>query len=370
MSPAGGGTIGRETDAGQPIDRLAECFPGPGTMQSGEVSEQKIGHLLTQIRWVTRISVALSSAVRVEDVYSVLVAGLISPLGLGYSHALVFEADSHGEVLTGKFALGYEKREDIVALAADLEDETRFLEERHEALSSRAQHDEKALEELQTLQMGTQWVTVFQRLGPENEETRAIGSMSFPVRPGGMDRVPAPNGGTVFQRAFWARRPLVMNKEPGDTRVPKELSALLPDEFAVLPLRTNRGLRSVVLLDRRLTGEPITDDSIEALEWFSTQGALALQNAELIQDLENAYQELKAVDQLKSNFLSIISHELRTPLTAITGFVELILHEKVGPVNESQKSLLTRVAKNTRHLNNMVNDLIEIAEIEAEGVRD
>jgi signal transduction histidine kinase len=108
-------------------------------------------------------------------------------------------------------------------------------------------------------------------------------------------------------------------------------------------------------------------DDLYELEWFCRQATLAIENIEMHSDLSRAYEELKQLDQMKSNFLSIISHELRTPLTAMTGFLDLILDGRVGEMNENQKTLLARVAKNTHHLNHLVNDLIELAEIEAAG---
>ncbi|MBN1477333.1 HAMP domain-containing histidine kinase, partial [Candidatus Sumerlaeota bacterium] len=91
--------------------------------------------------------------------------------------------------------------------------------------------------------------------------------------------------------------------------------------------------------------------------------------AELFADLQHAYNEIQEVDTLKSNFLSTISHELRTPLTSILGFVQLILEGRAdGPINETQRRLLMRVVDKSRDLHSMVNDILEIAEIQAEGL--
>ncbi|MEI6037748.1 MAG: HAMP domain-containing sensor histidine kinase, partial [Planctomycetota bacterium] len=78
----------------------------------------------------------------------------------------------------------------------------------------------------------------------------------------------------------------------------------------------------------------------------------------------------KEVDRLKTNFLSIVSHELRTPLTSIIGFVRLVEEEKVGPITPPQCDLLKRVSHHAAHLQSMVNDLLEIAEVEAGGMID
>jgi PAS domain S-box-containing protein len=74
--------------------------------------------------------------------------------------------------------------------------------------------------------------------------------------------------------------------------------------------------------------------------------------------------ELRRVDELKSNFVSLISHELRTPLTAIKGAVHLLLHPSGGPPSEPQKVLSTIVHNNTERLIRLVNDLLDMVSIE------
>lgn len=322
-------------------------------------------HLVNQLRWVTRISVALSSAVHADDIYSVLLSGMVSPSGLGFTHAMVFEADSQGREMTGRLAVRIQTTREYEALQRELEDEGRFLEQKRQELASRASDDESACDELRMLQLGSQWVTLSQRLGADSPETDEIRRLRYTMQEPEPGQPP-----TLFQAARQFAGPRVVDKSTGNGSIPKELQPLLHEQFAVVPLRTVRGLRALILIDRGLTGEPLTNDDVESLDWFATQGALALQNADLISDLERTYEELKTVDQLKSNFLSIISHELRTPLTAITGFIELLINGKAGEVSDAQKNLLIRVAKNTSHLSNMVNDLIEIAEIKAEGLSD
>ncbi|MDK2971726.1 MAG: hypothetical protein PWP23_1481 [Candidatus Sumerlaeota bacterium] len=330
------------------------------------VTTPRIEHLVKQVRLVTRISVELSSVVDTEDVYSVLISGLISPLGLGYSRAILFEVSSGGDELVGKFSIGFRSIEEREELREELGAENAFLEKRRADLMALAERDDKAADELRTLELGSQWVTVFQRLGTDSPESSTVERLRYLFEE---EDTPSPLF-PLFVRARTIQGPRIFDLQKEAIRVPAELADILPHQFALVPIRTKRGLRALIFLDKHLTREPLTPDDAESLDWFATQGALALQNSELIRDLEKTYEELKAVDQLKSNFLSVISHELRTPLTAISGFVELILNGKVGDVTETHRSLLTRVAKNTGHLSNMVTDLIEIAEIKAEGISD
>ncbi len=82
-------------------------------------------------------------------------------------------------------------------------------------------------------------------------------------------------------------------------------------------------------------------------------------------DLEVRNREVEKANQLKSEFLATMSHELRTPLTAIIGFSDLLAEQIAGPLNESQASYLGYVRKGSRHLLQLINDVLDMSKIEA-----
>lgn len=67
----------------------------------------------------------------------------------------------------------------------------------------------------------------------------------------------------------------------------------------------------------------------------------------------------------KSQFLANMSHELRTPLNAIIGYTELILDNIYGEVPEKIRDVLQRLEKNGRHLLGLINEVLDVAKIEA-----
>lgn len=73
----------------------------------------------------------------------------------------------------------------------------------------------------------------------------------------------------------------------------------------------------------------------------------------------------KELEESKTNFISMLSHELRTPLTAIRGFVDLILTGSTGELTAEQREYLVIVFDQSEHLQNLINSLLEFAEIEA-----
>jgi signal transduction histidine kinase len=89
------------------------------------------------------------------------------------------------------------------------------------------------------------------------------------------------------------------------------------------------------------------------------------QLAELVAKLELARDQATEANRAKSQFLANMSHELRTPLNAILGYTELILDNIYGEVPEKSRKVLERVNHNGRHLLGLINDVLDLAKIEA-----
>ncbi|HYU31816.1 MAG TPA: ATP-binding protein, partial [Thermoanaerobaculia bacterium] len=75
--------------------------------------------------------------------------------------------------------------------------------------------------------------------------------------------------------------------------------------------------------------------------------------------------QLEQASAAKSQFLANVSHELRTPLNAIIGYTHLLLEGVSGDMSSAQREKLGRVDSNARHLLSIINDLLDIARIEA-----
>jgi signal transduction histidine kinase len=81
--------------------------------------------------------------------------------------------------------------------------------------------------------------------------------------------------------------------------------------------------------------------------------------------LERANLELRRIDGMKSEFVSVASHELRTPLAAIKNAVQLVLKGTAGKINENQERFLSMAERNINRLTNILNDLLNLSRIES-----
>jgi two-component system phosphate regulon sensor histidine kinase PhoR len=73
--------------------------------------------------------------------------------------------------------------------------------------------------------------------------------------------------------------------------------------------------------------------------------------------------QLKELDRLKSEFVSVVSHDLRSPLTAILGYVQLL--ERAGSLNEMQKEFVNRVQASVANITSLIGDLLDLGRLEA-----
>jgi signal transduction histidine kinase len=74
---------------------------------------------------------------------------------------------------------------------------------------------------------------------------------------------------------------------------------------------------------------------------------------------------MQEANRLKSEFLANMSHELRTPLNAIIGFAELMFKGKVGPVSPDHKEYLGDILASSRHLQQLIDDVLDLAKVES-----
>ncbi len=114
---------------------------------------------------------------------------------------------------------------------------------------------------------------------------------------------------------------------------------------------------------------------VEFLATLASQAAVAIQNAQLYQDLVQQADELKrktreleTANKVKDEFLSVMSHELRTPLSVIMGYAGLIKDGMLGKINSQQDAAIKKVLARGAEQLNMINDIMQTTQLEARAV--
>lgn len=127
--------------------------------------------------------------------------------------------------------------------------------------------------------------------------------------------------------------------------------------YAGAPLILNNNVRIGTLCVIDNHARSITKDQKESLEALARQVVNQL-------ELRLQLKEMQILDKAKDEFLSMVNHELRTPLTSLSGSLSILNYQK-DKLDESMKTMLDIAARNADQLLLIVNDILDLAKMEA-----
>ena len=164
--------------------------------------------------------------------------------------------------------------------------------------------------------------------------------------------------------------PALARREQMKLHIP-ETGVELPVEVVSGKILNRRGEPlAIVSVLHDLTEQAENERLYEELKTFSSQLEERIQaaTADLAEQntrLQWQSRELEKANRLKSEFLASMSHELRTPINALIGYASLMLDRIYGDLTPRQEEGLNRIQGAAQHLLALINDILDLAKIEA-----
>lgn len=188
--------------------------------------------------------------------------------------------------------------------------------------------------------------------------------LRFKAAPGyqyeNLSSISVPLESSVAGWIFRTCQPIVIQNAARDPRIYRNVDKVLKFKTKSLigiPLKIKDKPIGVIEAINKKSSGYYTENDLAILETLAGQATIAIENAQLMNQLREANTELLRLDKLKSNFIAIASHELRTPLGLILGHATF-LKEYTPKEHQEQVDVIIRSAMN---LKNIIEDLSTIA---------
>jgi signal transduction histidine kinase len=136
-------------------------------------------------------------------------------------------------------------------------------------------------------------------------------------------------------------------------------------KMLMIPVRYQTELVGILALHTPHSNRMFQPEESGALLAISGQAASAIRNAQLFEQIQEAYAELQRMDKLKDEFIVTASHELRTPLSAISGYSSLLKRQSGRITPQQILRFATKIGSATQQLSDLVSNMTEAAKMGA-----
>ncbi|MHB0878008.1 MAG: hybrid sensor histidine kinase/response regulator [Anaerolineae bacterium] len=190
--------------------------------------------------------------------------------------------------------------------------------------------------------------------GPQNGNG-ASGDLR-PTAGQNVDDAGAPHWQAIATLAVQSDRPLLF-----DQRQPHALLAAAgAASLLACTVNSKQGGVGVLIAVHDDPGRSFDEGDREFLNVLCGQAGIAIENASLFGELRRAYEELKQLDYMKSEFISIAAHELRTPLAILMGYAGIL----EGMVPSDVKQYATIILRNAGRLRALMDEMLNLDALE------
>ncbi|MEW6731683.1 MAG: response regulator [Acidobacteriota bacterium] len=178
---------------------------------------------------------------------------------------------------------------------------------------------------------------------------------------------------TEIREQLLSGHPFISNNTTEDLRISSKWKLLSGvQSLLVVPIHSSKQLFGMLYVESYTKHHNFNYAALRIIQGLANQAAIALENARLYTELKNKNHELaelndqlKKLDQLKSNFLNIATHELRTPISIVLGYNMMLRNDMGDGLSAEQAELLDESIVNCRRLIQLINSMLDISRIES-----
>lgn len=176
-----------------------------------------------------------------------------------------------------------------------------------------------------------------------------------------------PGSGIIGSIALSGKSEIInnTNKDPRAVHIEGTADEEEGEKLMGIPLLARERILGVMVIWRSASEPLFTEDDLSFCTALASHAAMAIYNAQLYGQAGIARQEAENANRSKTRFLATMSHELRTPLNSIINFAYLLKEGVEGPVAEGQNDMLGRIENSGHYLLSLINDILDLAKIEA-----
>jgi signal transduction histidine kinase len=192
----------------------------------------------------------------------------------------------------------------------------------------------------------------------DEKNPRLYFAASTGTDPGKLAEIPVPMEGSIAGTIFRTNQPMILNNVDQDPRHYSNVSDKVKFKINTLlgvpmPIKD----RTVGVLEAVNKRDGIFNErDVTILSVTAAHAAIAINNARLLKQTQQALEKVKETNSIKSNFLSLASHELRTPLGIIIGYATFLQEEAKGELSDHAQQVLN-AAEQMRSLLDQMNNL-------------
>ncbi len=177
-----------------------------------------------------------------------------------------------------------------------------------------------------------------------------------------LEKITVPMENSIAGTIVREDRPILINdisEEPRHYSLVGEKVNLEIQSLLGVPMRYRDRVVGVLETLNKIDGDWSAQDRNHLLI-LASQAAVAVENARLVEELQNALEEVRQLDKLKSDFIAIASHELRTPLGVILGYASFLREEAKGELGDHAQVVLNSAL----HLRNLIEDMTSMRNLQ------